>query len=307
MSRAPAVLGYARLVVACAAKVAPPQAAAPSAAAAPAAAAPPPISSPPPPPAPAAPSAAAPAAERSALLEHELGAGRPSEAVQRELDSFGESYPPLPLLRRLPDFLSVNAALALLPDPDQREALREQLHAQLEGAPEGPLRGAFLDEQQRLQALWIGGFLVDVLAIYDGSRLTGKLVGMRGTPRLGDVLAESDEARQEILIERVDSTSVCCLPLSLEVVRVSKHGALTRVLRHPRGHAHVGPGVRYDFLNHFEFDRDRVLVTPVVPAAAPGVVYELVFDRASRRYQPTAATRRLMAEDEERAKSGESY
>jgi len=125
--------------------------------------------------------------------------------------------------------------------------------------------------------------------------MTAKRVIERGQPKLADVLSETDGPRPEILVQRIDSMSVCCHPLVLDVWRVDKRGALSQVLSFPRGHAEVGPGVRWSFLNHFEFESDRVVVTRVFPV--DGKRYELVYDRSLRRYRPTTATAKLLVEE----------
>jgi hypothetical protein len=244
-----------------------------------------------------------PAGERDLLREESR---RAPIAVERELEEFEKTYEPLPPLRRLPDHLSVNAVLALLPDDSETEYLREGIHAQLEGSGVGPLFGAYLDEEQeRLFALWLAGNLTQVLAVYDGRRLAGRRVVSRGKAVLGDVVSEPDGVRPEILIERITSMSVCCHPLSLEVLRVGKRGALTEILNHPRGHADVGPGVRWGFLNHFEFENDRAVVTRVFPEGGPR--YEFAFDPRRGRFQPTPATAQALRAEQLSKKHADAH
>jgi hypothetical protein len=230
---------------------------------------------------------------------------RTPKAVERELEEFEKTYEPLPPLRRLPDHLSVDAVLALLPDDSETEYLRDGIHAQLEGSGAGPVFGAYLDaELERLFVLWLAGNLTQVLAVYDGRRLAGRRVVSRGKAVLGDVVSEPDGIRPEILIERITSMSVCCHPLSLEVLRVGKRGALTEILNHPRGHADVGPGVRWGFLNHFEFENDRAVVTRVFPEGGPR--YEFAFDPSRGRFQPTRATGQALREEQRSKKQAEA-
>ncbi len=237
--------------------------------------------------------------ERLEGLEEE--ARRTPPEVQRELEHMRETYQPLPALRRLPDFLSVDAVLSLMPESaGERDWLRDSIHTQLEGG-EGPLLGLSLDDAERLFVLWLSGNLEQVLAVYDGPRLTGKSLVSRGRPMLGHVLSEADGDRPEILIERITSMSVCCHPMSLDVMRISKRGALTRVLTFPKGHAEVGPGVRWSFLNHFEFSGDRVVITSVYPSDGPS--YELVFDKRGQYVATPASAKRLADERREREKS----
>lgn len=227
---------------------------------------------------------------------------KPKE-VEAELKSFSEAYTPMPRLRRLPDYLSVDQVVAMLPEEGDRTYLREEIHQQLEGGLNDALLGSFLDEtDQRLFALWARGNLVQVLAVYESGKLLSKRVISRGkAPLLADLLPERDGARLEILIERVTTMSVCCLPLSLEVYRIGKRGAVTQVLDFPRGHVEVGPGERWSFLNHFEFDGDRVVVSSAFPGDQPS--YELRFDTASGKYLPTPATAKQLADERrERAK-----
>jgi hypothetical protein len=83
--------------------------------------------------------------------------------------------------------------------------------------------------------------------------------------------------------------------MNLIVLRIGKRGALTEVLRFPRGHADVGPGVRWRFLNRFEFADDRAVVTRVVPEGGPR--YEFAFEPRSGRFQPTRATEQALREE----------
>jgi len=227
---------------------------------------------------------------RLAAMEDEYR--HPPREVTDELEWTAKEYPELPALRRLPDFLSVDALVALAP-ASERGFVRERLHAQLDGTEQGALLGTFVDDEERLLVLWIAGNLTQVLAVFDGSRLAARRVIERGTPRLGEVLGEQDGTRAEILVERIDSMSVCCHPLALDVLRVGPHGALREVLTFPRGHADVGPGVLWSFLNHFDFQDDRVVITHAFPA--DGTRYELVFKPQSGRYEPTPATAKLLA------------
>ena len=219
----------------------------------------------------------------------------PKEVVA-ERKAFVEAHPPFPRLSRLPDFLSVDQALAMLP-AEERDYAREEIHRQLDGGDSEALLGAVLDEgTERLFALWVRGNLTQALAVFDAGKLTAKRVISRGKPMLSEVLAEPDGPRLEILIERVTTMSVCCLPMSLEVYRVSKRGTLTQVLDFPRGHVEVGPGERWSFLNHFEFDDPRVVISSVHPGGQEP--YELVFDPRSGKYQPTSATAKRMVEEQ---------
>jgi hypothetical protein len=225
---------------------------------------------------------------------------RPSPRVEAELAEW-EEYEQLPPLRRLPDFLSVDDVMALFPD-DSENAVRDEIHAQLEGAESGPLRGSYLDPQQeQIFVLWVHGNLMQALAVYDGKRLASKREVSRGQAVLGDVVSEDGELRSEILIRRITSMSVCCHPMSLEVLRVSKRGRLDEVLDFPLGYAEVGPGVRWSFLNHFEFTGDRVVIHDVTVDQGPR--YELEFDPRSARFQPTPATAKLLREERARDKA----
>lgn len=242
--------------------------------------------------------------EREASMEEREERGRAPKEVLAERKAFEEAYPPFPKLRRLPDFLSVDQAVAMLPE-EEREHVREEIHQQLEGGENEALLGAVLDEgAERLFALWVRGNLTQVLAVFDAGKLTAKRVISRGKPMLGELLEEPDGPRLEILIERITTMSVCCLPMSLEVYRVNRRGILTQVLDFPRGHVEVGPGERWSFLNHFEFQAPRLLVSSVYPGGAPP--YELVFDPKSGKYVPTPFTAKRMAEERrerERAKA----
>lgn len=213
--------------------------------------------------------------------------------VERELEHFRAAYSRLPPLEHLPDFLSLNALLKLHPDAESeglREQIREQLAAPAPAARAAdvafaPLRGAPLDDDGRLTVLWIHGSLTQVLATFEGDRLVGRAVVQRGEPFLGEVLAEGDGPRSEVLVRSITSMSVCCHPESLLVFRVGRRGALRQVLSFELGHSEVGPGVRWDFLNHFEFDAParRVVVTRVFPQQ--GQRWELVFDERAGKYR----------------------
>lgn len=257
-----------------------------------------------PPPASAGPPPIVATPEREDLvLEREEQQSAPKEVVA-ERKAFADAYPAFPKLRRLPDFLSVDQAVAMLP-VEERDYVREEIHQQLEGGDNEALLGATLDEgAERLFALWVRGNLTQVLAVFDAGKLTGKRVISRGKPMLGELLQEPDGPRLEILIERITTMSVCCLPMSLEVYRVSRRGILTQVLDFPRGHVEIGPGERWSFLNHFEFQDPRLLISSAYPGDHPP--YELAFDPKSGKYVPTPATAKRMAEERrerERAKA----
>lgn len=224
---------------------------------------------------------------------------RPSEAVTKELELFKKSYAALEPVTRLPDFLSVDAVVALMPGEGDRGTIRDGLHRQLDGADDGAVLGAYLDEEQQLFVLFLNsGVLTDVLAVFNNGRLASKVVTSRAQPVMGDVVPEKDAARPEILLQRITSPSACCYPMSLEVYRVSKQGALTKVLDQPRGHVEVGPGERWSFLNHFEFSDKGVKVSRIFPEGGPS--YEYAFDPASGRYQPTPATQKQLAQEQQR-------
>jgi hypothetical protein len=247
----------------------------------------------------AVPAPSAGALPRRRLPDDDFDNRQPAEAVKRELEQFKKSYAPLEPVRSLPDFLSVDAVVALMPDENSRDTVREGLHRELAGESENLVLGGYLDEEQQLFALFLNsGVLTDVLVVFDHGRLASKIVTSRAQPVLGDVLPERDGTRREILLERITSPSLCCLPISLEVYRVSKRGALTLVLDHPRGHVDVGPGDRWSFLNHFEFSDKGVKVSRAFPEGGPS--YEYAFDAASGHYRPTPATLKQLAEEQQR-------
>jgi hypothetical protein len=239
---------------------------------------------------------------RAMLLEREEHSFRKTpEAVTRELEHMEKSYAPLPRLERLPDFLSVDDVLALHPEAAARESLREQIHQQFSGAGEA-LSGSFLDDDQRVFVLWISdGTLTQVLATFEGGKLVGRAAISRGQAKLGHVLAESDDERAEILVEHITSMSACCYPKSLSVYRVGRRGALSKVLSFEKSHSEVGPGVRWDFMNHFEFGAGRVVIQRVHPEG--GVSYEFVYDAGAGRYRPTPGTVRRLAADRATSRS----
>ena len=245
----------------------------------------------------AVPSAGSPLRVRTP--EDDFDHPRPSPAVTKELEEFKKSYSALEPVKRLPDFLSVDAVVALMSDEGDRGTIRDGLHRQLDGADDNAVLGAYLDDEQQLFVLFLNsGVLTDVLAAYNNGRLASKVVTSRAQPVLGDVIPEKDAARPEILLQRITSPSACCYPLSLEVYRVSKQGALTKVLDQPRGHVDVGPGERWSFLNHFEFSDKGVKVSRIFPEGGPS--YDYAFDAASGRYQPTPATLKQLAEEQQR-------
>jgi hypothetical protein len=204
------------------------------------------------------------------------------------------AYEELPKLERLPDFLSVNDVLALFPEAAGRDGLRQRIHEQLSGSGMTALSGLYLDEEERLFVLWISdGALTQVLSTFYGEKLLGRVALERARPMLGDVLGESDGPRPELLVEHITSMSVCCLPESLSVYRIGKRGALNKALTFAKSHREVGPGVRWDFMNHFEFGEGRVEIQRIHPESGPR--YEFLFDGRVGRYQPTAATLKVMA------------
>jgi hypothetical protein len=220
---------------------------------------------------------------------------RTPEAVTRELEAVERTYERLPALTRLPDFLSVDAALALFPEEHEREYLRERIHAQLDGRDDPVLLGTALDDEQRVFVLWVQGNLTQVLTVFRDGRLTARQVISRGTPRIAELVEEADGPRSELLVERITSMSVCCHPLSWELYRVSRLGALRRVFTFERGHVEVGPGVRWGFLNHFEFTPEGVIVSSVLTSERAPLKF--VFDTGSQRFVPTAETREALARE----------
>jgi hypothetical protein len=95
-----------------------------------------------------------------------------------------------------------------------------------------------------------------------------------------------DEAR-EVVIVRITSMSVCCLPKDLEVYALVRHGRLERVFSFEKEHTLVGPGVHYYFMNHVEFSADgRAVVTRVYPEEDPGR-WEFRYRASTGRYEPT--------------------
>jgi hypothetical protein len=223
--------------------------------------------------------------------------------VERELEHFAASYTVLPPLRRMPDFLSLNAVLKLHPEAEG-EGLRERIHEQLGRAAEltsddelhsedlhsAPLRGTTLDDEGDLVLLWVHGSLTQVLATYYRQRLSRRVEVQRGQPFLGEVLPEMGAPRSELLVRSITSMSVCCLPHSLLVYRIGQRGELRRVLSFERGYSEVGPGVRWGFLNHFDFDAQagRLLVTRIYPEpnAEQESRWELRFDESAGKYLP---------------------
>lgn len=228
---------------------------------------------------------------------------RPSGAIEAEERHFAEMHTELPRLQRLPDYLSVNDVLALVPR-DDRERLREEIHAQLESGSGSVLRGAPLDSEGRWFLLWIADHLEQTSAVYDHrGRRTDRRSFSRATPYLRDVLTletrpeqERGQQTQELVVVRVTTMSVCCLPSDLELYRLDRGGKLQRALVFPRSHVEVGPGIRYHYLNHFEFSDDgHLVVSRVYPES--DTRWELVYRAATGRYEPTPETaRRLRAE-----------
>jgi hypothetical protein len=239
-------------------------------------------------------SSEAPPAEDGGELLHQDDYRKTPDVIERELEHMNRAYEELPKLERLPDFLSVNDVVALFPEAAGRDGLRQQIHDQLSGGGTTVLSGLYLDEEERLLVLWItDGALTQVLSTFYGEKLLGRVTLERARPRLGDVLGESDGARPELLVEHITSMSVCCLPESLSVYRVGKRGALSKVLTFAKSHREVGPGVRWGFMNHFEFSEGRVEIQRIHPDGGPR--YEFLFDGRLGRYQPTAGTVKVMA------------
>ncbi len=219
----------------------------------------------------------------------------PSPEVERELEHIKTEYQALPALTSLPDFLSVNDVLALLPS-DDHEYMRDELHAQLQNRDEaGRILGAYLDSEQRYFMLWVPDAvgLGQVLAIYDakGAMVERRAIS-RGKPLLRDILELESEplaARgysvPELFIERITTMSVCCLPMVFEIYALNAAGKLRKLLEYPRAHTDVGPGVTWQFLNHFEFAGTRLSVSPVLGAdKSVDAVFE--YGKSQGRYLP---------------------
>src|SRR5690606_27837878 len=80
---------------------------------------------------------------------------RVPEPVAEEEAHLESAYSKLERLDLLPDFLSLNDVVALHPEPEVREQLRERVRAQLRGEDAEVLLGAHFDEQGRWFLLWL--------------------------------------------------------------------------------------------------------------------------------------------------------
>jgi hypothetical protein len=205
-------------------------------------------------------------------------------------------YESLPKLERLPDFLSVDDVLALFGGGDSRDYLRDAIHSQLSDQGDAAITGGKVDQQgEGHYVLWVHDNLEQVAAVYDKrGRRTDKKLFSRGALMVADVLtydakAETNNPHLELIVERITSMSVCCLPVSWEVYRVNAQGRLIRVMEFPKNYHAVGESVRYGFMHHFEFSPDnRLVITPVHPASEKR--FEFSFSRHTGRYTPTKKT-----------------
>jgi len=239
---------------------------------------------------------------------------RVPEPVAEEEAHLESAYSKLERLDLLPDFLSLNDVVALHPEPEVREQLRERVRAQLRGEDAEVLLGAHFDEQGRWFLLWLRDeALTQVAAVYDRGRRTHRQVFFRGFPSLRDVLSTRAERAAgldipELVVQRITSPSLCCLPVDFEVYRLTPWGSLANVLTFPKNHHEVGPGVRWTFVNHFDFAPDqrahvrRIFPEPEPDAAPAEGPWEFTFVEAAGRYLPTPETAaRLRREQQERA------
>lgn len=239
------------------------------------------------------------------------GTGVPAAIVEAELAEVDAKYPRLEPVTRLPDFLSVDDVLALARSHD-REQLRAAIHEQLDRRDGETLRGGYLEDppsegpDRRVYVLWIHDHLDQVFVSFDPrGRVLQRRTFYRAVLRRADILAlhhgaDVERPRQALIVERITTSSVCCLSVRWEVYRVTDRGALARVADIPKSHYDVGPGVQYTYLNHVAFEADRLVLTPLdpdLPSDGTRTPYVLPYRPERRQFVPSPATaRRLLAD-----------
>lgn len=261
-------------------------------------------------PQPASPAALLPAEPISPVESTRVG-WEPSAVAEAELAEVEATYPLLEPVTRLPDFLAVDDVLALARSVDA-DGLRTAIHEQLDQRSGETLRGGYLEEppwdgpDRRTYVLWIHDHLTQVLALFDArGRLVQRRAFFRAVPRRAELVAlghgqDVDHPRQALIIEWITTPSVCCLSVRWDVYRVTDRGMLAPVVDVPKSHYDVGPGVQYAYLNHVEFEEDRLVLTRIYPEGDPDGVrepYVLPYRRERRRFVPSSATARRMLAD----------
>jgi hypothetical protein len=248
----------------------------------------------------------------AARSSHEARSAPPPAVVADERD-FASNHEELPALQALPDFLSVNDVLALLP-AEQREATRDGVRAQFRESQGEIVRGVYLDSEERHFLLWVDAHLEQYAATYDANgQVLDRRVFSRARPYLRDVIELETAAelarglsRTELVVNRITTMSVCCLPSSLEVYALGRGGRLREVFAFERSHVDVGPGVRYEFANHFEFSDRRVSVSRIHPPE--DLRWEFVYRPELGRYAATPETaRRLRVQSSRKASDRVSH
>jgi hypothetical protein len=73
--------------------------------------------------------------------------------------------------------------------------------------------------------------------------------------------SEAEKPMNELIVQVIESSSVCCLPVSWDVYRAGSAGQLVLALAHSKEHVDVGPGETWTSLYHFEFSLDAGTVS----------------------------------------------
>jgi hypothetical protein len=225
----------------------------------------------------------------------------------------------LPLLERLPDFLSVDDVVELAP-AQERDTARGLIHGQLLHPGGGSeLYGDYLGEYNGNElppwyVLWFNlGPLDGFLVLYDrdGRRRDKRSFQGRSHVDYGDVLHQSQAELaapiKEILVSAIHGVSADFLEAqsALYVYRVTPGGRFSEVLSHP-----ISDFESYGVLEgtyDFEFslytnsvEIHRTFERDADPAQQPAPPRKYVYRPELGRYVPTPEARRILQEEKVR-------
>ncbi|HET9956571.1 MAG TPA: hypothetical protein VFQ61_18845 [Polyangiaceae bacterium] len=250
----------------------------------------------------------APAPERPPSYYGGMEPPRRTPAIAREEAHLEENYKEVPLFESLPPSISIDGIAAALP-PDWHES-REWLREWRPGdKPSELVRAAYLDSQEHYYLVWFHSNLNQLALVFDRrGRVTHRQAFSRARPTFRDVLALETRAERdrgatahELVVFRITTMSLCCLPTDLEVYALGPMGKLRLILDIPKDHVDVGPGVRYAFLNHVDFVDQTAVVTQLEPESP--LRWEFSYSPARGRFVPDAATVQSMKEERTRWQS----
>lgn len=209
----------------------------------------------------------------------------------------------------VPDGLSIDDFVRKLPCPDERENFRDALHRD---GGYFELYTSLLDDDPNdgiaapWRLVWARSMMCNAVFLFDarGALRDQFAFHSRGTLTLGDIVQlEKEPNLPELRFEEVAGSSICCYPIVLHFYRVTPRGRFQKLLQHERSYNHVERGVLRDYWYRFSFEAERVVVDRVFPASEGRPAEEYTFVPALGRYEPTAATRKMLRDEAAAAKA----